>query len=89
MGFPGGSVVNNPPANAGDTGDVGLTPGSGRSPGVGNGNLFQYSCWDNPMDRGTWQATVHGLAKSQTHLSDRAHVQTKPMFFIYKLFPNK
>ena len=66
MGFPGGSVVNNPPANAGDTGDVGLTPGSGRSPGVGNGNLFQYSCWDNPMDRGTWQATVHGLAKSWT-----------------------
>ena len=43
MGFPGGSVVNNPPANAGDTGDVGLTPGSGRSPGGGNGNPLQYS----------------------------------------------
>ena len=76
MGFPGGSVVNNLPANAGDTGDVGLIPGSGRFPGVGNGNLFQYSCWDNPMDRGTWQATVHGLAKSQTQLSDRAHEHT-------------
>ena len=66
MGFPGGSVVKNLPANAGDTGNVGLIPGSGRSPGVGNGNLLQYSSWDNPTDRGTWQATVHGLAKSRT-----------------------
>ena len=64
--FPSGSVVKNLPANAGDTGDVGLVPGSGRSPGVGNGNLLQYSSWDNPTDRGTWQATVHGLAKSRT-----------------------
>ena len=59
-GFPGGSVVKNPPANAGD---VGLIPGSGRSPGEGNGNPLQYSCLGNPMDRGTWQATVHGVAK--------------------------
>ena len=50
MGFPGGSVVKNLPANAGDTGDVGLIPGSGRSPGVGNGNLLQYSCLENSTE---------------------------------------
>ena len=66
MGFPGSSVVKNLPANAGDTGEVGLIPGSGRSLGVGNGNLLQYSSWDNPMDRGTWPATVHGLAEFYT-----------------------
>ena len=81
MGFPGSSVVKNLPANAGDTGEVGLIPGSGRSLGVGNGNLLQYSSWDNPMDRGTWPATVHGLAKSWTRLSDRAPMQTKPTVF--------
>ena len=51
-------------ANARDTGDVGLIPGSGRSPGGGNGNPLQYSCLENPMDRGAWQAEVHGVAKS-------------------------
>ena len=56
LGFPGGSVVKNPPANAGD---VGLTPGLGRSPGVGNGNPIQYSGLGNPMDRGAWRATEH------------------------------
>ena len=59
-GFPGGSAGKNPPANAGGAGSI---PGSGRSPGVGNGNLPQYSCLGNPMDRGAWQATVHGVAK--------------------------
>ena len=63
MGFPGGSVVKNPPANAGDAGSI---PGSGRSPGEGNGNPLQYSSLGNPMDRGAWQATVLGVAKSQT-----------------------
>ena len=58
-GFPGGSVVKNPPANAGDAGDVGSIPGLGRSPGDGNGNPLQYSCLGNPVDRGEWQATVH------------------------------
>ena len=53
MGFPGGSVVKNPPANVGD---MGLIPGLGRSPGGGNGNPHQYSCLENPMDRGAWQA---------------------------------
>ena len=53
-------MVKNPPANVGDTGDAGSIPGSGRSPGVGNGNLLQYSYLGNTMDRGAWQATVHG-----------------------------
>ena len=59
-GFLGGSVVKNPPANAGD---AGLIPGSGRPPGGGNGNPLQYSCLGNPMDRGGWQATVQGVTK--------------------------
>ena len=61
MGFPGGSVVKNPPARAGD---VGLIPGSGKYLGEGNDNPLQYSCLGNPMARGAWQATVHGVAKS-------------------------
>ena len=60
-GFPGGSVVKNPPASAGD---VGLIPGSGRSPGEGNGHPLQYSCLGNPKDREAWWATVHGVAES-------------------------
>ena len=56
--------------NAGDTGDVGLIPGSGRSAGGGYGNLLQYSFLENSMDRGAWWAIVHGVAKSQTRLSD-------------------
>ena len=59
-------VVKNPPANAGDVRDEGSTPGSGRYPGVRNDNPLQYSCLENPMDRRTWQATVHGVAKSWT-----------------------
>ena len=57
---PGGSMVMNSPGNAGDTGTI---PGLERSPGEGNGNPPQYSCLGNPMDRGAWQATVHGVAK--------------------------
>ena len=64
-GFPGGSVVKNLPANAEDTGDLGLIPGLGRFPGGGNGNPLQYSCWDNPMNRGAWWAKVHEVAKSR------------------------
>ena len=62
-GFPGGSGVKNPSTNAGDTGDVSSIPGLGRSPGGGNGNVPQYSCLENSMDRGAWQATVHGITK--------------------------
>ena len=61
-------VVKNLLANAGDTRDMGLIPGSGRSPGEGHGNPLQYSCLENPMNRGAWQATVHRVAKSQTQL---------------------
>ena len=59
-GFPGGPGVQNPPAN---TGAMGSIPGSGRSPGEGNGNPLQYSCLENPMDRGDWWATVHVVTK--------------------------
>ena len=59
-------MVKNPPANAGDSGDAGSIPGSGIAPGLGNGNLLQYSCLENPMDRGAWQAVVYRVAKSWT-----------------------
>ena len=62
-GFPGGSVVKNPPASAGDARDVSSISGSGRSPGVGNGNPLQYSCLGNPMDRGGWWAIVHRVTE--------------------------
>ena len=74
LGFPGGSASKEP---ACDEEDPGLTPGSGRFPGEGNGNPLQYSCLENSMDRGAWNATVHGVAKSQTQLSDSAHKQRK------------
>ena len=69
MGFPDGSVVKNPLANAGDTRVVCSIPGSGRSPGGGNSNPLQYSCLENPLDSGAWQTIVHGVTKSQTRLS--------------------
>ena len=59
-------VVKNPPADAGDIRDAGSIPGSERSPGGGHGNPFQYSCLENPHDRGAWWATVHGVSKSGT-----------------------
>ena len=63
MGFLG-VVVKSPPANAGDRRDLGSIPGSGRSPGEGNGNPFQYSCLENPMDGEAWRATVHEVTES-------------------------
>ena len=66
VGFPAGSVLKNPPASARDLGSM---PGSGRSPGGGNGNPLQYFCLGNPMDRGAWRVTVHGVRKSQTGLT--------------------
>ena len=59
-------MAKNLSANAGDIRDVGLIPGSGRSPEGGNGNPLQYSCQENPMDRGAWKVLVHRVAKSQT-----------------------
>ena len=79
-GFPGGSAVKNLPANAGDTGSI---SGSGRSPGGGNGNPLQYSCLGNPVGRGAWWATVHGVMKesdmteqlnNNKHPLENAHV---------------
>ena len=70
QGFQVAVVVKNLPANAGDRRDEDSVPGSGRSPGGGHGNPLQYSCLENPMDREAWWATVHGVAKSQTRLSD-------------------
>ena len=66
MGFPGGTMVKNPPANAGDMRDSGFIPGLGRSPGEVNENPLQYYCLGNSMDRGAWWVTVHGVSKSQT-----------------------
>ena len=63
-------AVKNLPANTGYATDVGSIPGSGRSPGEGNGNPLQYPCLGNPMDRGAWWATVHGMTRSQTQLSN-------------------
>ena len=62
-------VVRHPPANAGDTRDSGLIPGSGRFPGGGHGNSLQYSCLENPMDRGAWWATGHEIAYSWTYIN--------------------
>ena len=63
MAFPGGTVVKNPPAQAGDARDAGSIPGLERSPGKGNDTPFQYSCLENPMDRETWWATVRGVTE--------------------------
>ena len=66
-------MVKNPPANAGDAGSI---PGSERSPGEGNGNPLQYSCLENPMDRGAWRATVPGVAELDTHMYIHTHIWT-------------
>ena len=69
-------VVKYLPANAGDTRDTGSVPGSGRSPGGRHGNPFQYSCLENPMDRGAWQATVYECARVCTHTHRHTHIDT-------------
>ena len=74
-----GAVLKNLPANAGDGRDASLIPGSGRSPGVGNGHPLQYSCLGNPMDRGAWWVTDHGITKSQTHLSTHRYLRREDM----------
>ena len=77
-------VVKNLPSNAGDTRDAGSTPGLGRPLEVGNGNSLQYSCLENPMDRGAWRATVRGVSKSQTQLSIHT-LGVNLMYHVYKL----
>ena len=69
----GGAVVKNPLANEADAGDMGLIPGSGRSPGGGHGNPLQHSCLENYIDRRAWGGTAHGVSQSQTRLRDRTH----------------
>ena len=76
MGFPGGAVVKNPPANAGNARDMGSIPGLGRYPGVGNDNPLQYFCLENSMDRGAWQALWDHKELSMTkhvHMDNRIY----------------
>ena len=80
MDFPGGSLVKNPPSDAGDARVTDSIRGSGRSPGEGNGNSLSYSCLENSIDRGAWQTTVHGIVKSQTWLSDWAQTAQCNMY---------
>ena len=77
MDFPGGS---NGQVSAYNVGDLGSIPGQGRSPGEGNGNPLQHFCLENPTDRGAWQPTVHGVAKSQTKLTNNFYVT---IFYTY------
>ena len=86
-------VVKNPPANAGHLRDSGLIPGSGRSPGRGHGNSLQYSCLENPMERGAWWVIVHRVTKRQTwlkrlkthtHTHIHTHTHTHPQSFVYE-----
>ena len=82
-GFPGGTNGKNPPANAGDTRDLGSILGSGRSPGGGNGNLLQYFCLENPMGRGAWWATVNSIWATEldaTEETQHACMQTHGSF---------
>ena len=76
-------MVKNPLANAEDERDAGLTPGSRKSPGVGNVNPLQYSCLKNSMDKGAWQAIVHGVAKSQLRLRLNSYTHTHGLLDIY------
>ena len=100
-GFPGGTVLKNLPASAGDARDVDSIPGTGSSPGEGNGNPLQYSCLKNLMDRGAWQATARGLKESDmterlnmqahthTHIhthTTHTHTHTHTHIYIYKIW---
>ena len=83
QGFLGGSVAKNLPANAGEPGNMGLIPGQGRSLGGGNGNTFQYSCLENPMDRGVWQAIAQGVTK-QSDVTEHTCIICQA--FLYTLY---
>ena len=94
MGFPGGTVVRNPPANAGDTRDAGSIPGSWWSPGGGSGNLLQYSCLENSRDKGVWRITMgpqrvrHNWAHTHTHTHTYTHWNYElPDFYLRMTMP--
>ena len=91
MGFSDGTVVKNPPANAGDSRDSGSTPVSGRYAGGRNGSPLQYFCLKSSMDWGAWRATAHGVTKSQTRLSDKAFTFSmqlqKEVLFLWRHLP--
>ena len=76
LGFPGGPMVKNPPVNAGYARDTGSIPGSGRSPGVANGNALQYSCLGNPMDREAWQLQFMGSRRVSMNTLKKGYVST-------------
>jgi len=76
-------VVQNPPSRARNTRNSGSIPGSGRPPGKGNGNPLQYSCLGNPMDRGAWQTTVHGVAK-ESDMTQQPYDSAIPFLGIYR-----
>ena len=87
-------MVKNLPANVGDSGDAGSIPRSERSPGGGNGNPFQYSCLEHPMDRGAWRAAIQGVTMSQTRLSgSHTHtllsVITGSVLYIGSIYPSR
>ena len=79
-------MVKNLPANVGNASNTGSIPGWGRSPGEGHGNPLQYSCLENSMERGAWQATVHGVAKSQTRLRNFQFFLKKEIFTLSGVF---
>ena len=84
LGFPGGPVLKDLPANAGVAGNVGLISGSGISPGGGNGNLLQDGCLENLGNRGSWRTTVHGVVKSWTWLRDWADTQALCVLYVWE-----
>ena len=85
VGFPGSSEVK---ASACNTGELGSIPGLGRSPGEGNGNPLQYSCLENPMDRGAWWAILQGVAKSRTQLSDFTRIYSRLFHPLRTILPD-
>ena len=86
QGFPDGSVVKNPPANARDARNAGLIPGSGRSPGEGDDNALWYSCLENPMDRRAWRAMSMGLQRVEQNWSNLARMHTNLWVHLFSMF---
>ena len=75
-------MVKNMPTNAGDKGDMGSIPGSGRSPGVGNGNALQYSCLEKSMDRGAWRTTIHKITNNQKQLYTHTYTYIQLILYV-------